>query len=84
MFPQKGQTLFEYDVLGQKLRKAKYEDTPTISYLKAVQGEMAPHRKLLLKENHIYIAALNFKNAIKQVRKIYPHANPEIIKDDKF
>jgi len=80
MKQKKGQKLFEYDILLSEIRLAKYKEPATISFEKAAKGETAPHRKVLMEENHIYIAALNFQNAIKQVRKMYPYANPKIIK----
>lgn len=81
---QPGQKLFEYSVNQNTLSLAKFSEPSTASYTKAVNnGNPGLNKKVDVKQDTFYVAAINFKNAIKQLRKVFKDVEPEIIKPCK-
>ncbi len=81
MRPKKGQKVFDYDIEADTISVAKFDTPATIHFSKAKEGDLSgKHSKITMKENHFYICALNYKNAVKQLQKTFPDINPEILK----
>ena len=71
---KKNQFLFEFNFREDTIKKVVFED-PTVCYI----GEK-PKKKVVIKQNCLYIPALNFKNAIRHIKnKISLEYNPKII-----
>lgn len=66
--PQKGHTLFEVNKVTGQVVKAKFEIEKIISFDKAKSGVVpSPNKKVIMRENCIYISALNIKNCFKKL-----------------
>lgn len=73
---KKNQTLFEFNFREDTITKVQYENQDLVH----INGTK-PKKKVFLKENCLYIPALNFKNAIRHIHnKISKEYNPKIIK----
>lgn len=69
------QSLFEFNFREDTIEKIVFEDH-RVCYV----GEK-PKKKVLIKQNCLYIPALNYKNAIRHIHnKISSEYNPKIIK----
>lgn len=67
--PQKGHTLFEVNRLTKQVVKAEYEDVKEIDYLATKKGpfRQITTKKVIVRDNCIYISALNIKNCFKKL-----------------
>lgn len=65
--PHEGHKCFEYNVVTKELKGAEFMEV-AISFEAAQMGEIAPKRKVMTKENCIYLTALNEKNAVKKLK----------------
>jgi hypothetical protein len=80
-FPNKNHTLFECSIANKTVCKAEYENPEkVISYSEAnkekqkvVLGKpnFKTKGKVIIKNNHLYISALNFKNVVKILKRNY-------------
>lgn len=68
--PYEGHKCFEYNVLVNTLSFAKFMEV-SISFEAAQKGEIAPLREVMTKEGCVYLTALNEKNAIKRLSKMF-------------
>lgn len=64
ILPKKGQTVWEICVETGSITEAEYEKTTV-----AILGANIPPKKLIVKEGHIYIPAVNKANALKKFKK---------------
>jgi hypothetical protein len=60
----KGLTLFEIDLMKKTIRKATFDEG-----IVNMNGTIS--RKVMVKENHLYMEALNIKNAKRRVLQKY-------------
>jgi len=68
--PQKGHTLFEVNKVTGQVVKADFEIDNTLSFEKAKGAglkDVVPPKKVIMRENCIYISALNIKNCFKKL-----------------
>lgn len=66
-----GLTLFEYDTVSKTLSKAEYKKVDFhLKSLSIKPEEMQLNHKVIVKENCLYVQALNEKNALKKVKKM--------------
>jgi len=77
MLPKPGQKLFEYSIETNTLKLAEFT-TNDVEYTKAAAGNNSGKKALDVKENCFYVLAINFKNAVKQLKKVYVNIEPEI------
>lgn len=82
MRPQKGQKVFEFSLEENTLKLAKYNQPETIEFTKAQKGDMSGMKKKRIDINtdSFYLLALNFKNALKKLKQIFPDVEPKIEK----
>lgn len=66
---KKGHTLFEFNFDTQELKPASFEETD-IHYSTAKKGGK-PHKKVVVNERCTYVPALNKKNAMRKLYKVY-------------
>ncbi len=72
---KKNQTLFEFNFRENTICKVIYKDQDIAN----VDGKK-PKKQVMIKENCLYIPALNAKNAIRHIHnKISKELNPKII-----
>ena len=64
ILPKKGQTVWEINLQTEEITEAEYEKT-TVAILNA---DPIP-KKIIQKSGHIYIPAINKKNALKKFKK---------------
>lgn len=70
MVPQKGQSVFKYSVKDKKISvigEADFEKQTV-----GLEGNV--NKKLIIEKNHLYVVALNKKNAAKKFLKMYHNA----------
>ncbi len=67
--PKRGHTLFEINFKEGTIVEAEIEQQD-IHFQKAKNGRMSSNKKVIQKENCIYIPALNKKNASKKLLKL--------------
>lgn len=67
--PYEGHKCFEYNTVSNVLRLAEFMEV-AVSFEAAQRGEIATNRKVMTKEDCVYLTALNEKNAIKRLCKI--------------
>lgn len=73
---KKGHTLFEFNFKENTIKKLVFEEDKLVSF----DGKKQKHKKVVIKENCVYIPALNVKNAIRHIHnKIASNINPKII-----
>lgn len=66
--PQKGHTLFEINKVIGVVVKAEFEIEKEIHFDKAKTGPTPPpNKKVIMRDNCIYISALNIKNCFKKL-----------------
>lgn len=68
IIPFKGHTLFEINCTTGKIEEPEYEMVAA-DYQEAVNGEDGKRRKIIVKENCLYISCLNKTNAKKKFLK---------------
>lgn len=66
----KGHTLYEFDVEKQELREAEFQKNDTVT-LQLIAAGRVPRKRILIKKNHLYVGALNKKNAMRKLIKKY-------------
>lgn len=72
---KKNQTLFEFNFREDTITKVKYENQDVVH----INGAK-PKKQVMIKENCLYVPALNTKNAIRHIHnKISKEFNPKII-----
>ena len=64
--PHSGHKCFEYNRETGEIKLAEFEEI-AVSFEAAARGEIAPKKKILMKENCVYITALNKKNALRKL-----------------
>ena len=69
IIPHKNHSVFEYDLDSKELKLAEFENIPTIKWEDAVNKNYGIYRKILKSGNCIYFSALNFKNALKVLKR---------------
>lgn len=74
IIPKKGHTCFEINMKTKEIAVAQFDDSIS-SYSKAVKGDYSIKKKIIIKENCIYISALNKMNAIKHLNKMFVAMN---------
>lgn len=80
IMPKQGHKCFEYNALTNQLTYAKFMQS-NIDLSEAMKGNIVPKRKVMIKDNCMYVTALNFKNAIKHLERILERKiTPLIIK----
>lgn len=68
--PKPGQKLYEIDLATLVVKETEYVAV-NADFVKASLGNHAANRKVLIKENHDYMPALNIDVAVKKFAKIY-------------
>jgi len=65
--PQKGHTLFEVNKVTMQVVKAEFEEVKDAPF--EIKKRLAPitTKKVIMRENCIYISALNIKNCFKKL-----------------
>lgn len=69
--PKKGHTLYEFDVVQKVLVKAQFTTDSEFKMYTPVGVNAYCSKKVVVRENCIYIPALNKKNALRILRKKY-------------
>ncbi len=65
--PHQGHKCWQYNRDTEELTLAEFQ-TEALDFNAAAKGQVALKRKILVKENCIYVTALNRKNALKHVK----------------
>lgn len=65
--PEKGHTLFEFNVVTRKVVKAEFEEVKDVPFEKKKRFKPITAKKVIMRENCIYISALNIKNCFKKL-----------------
>jgi|GEM_PF-4575237 len=66
--PHKGHKIWEFNTKTGDIRIAEMEDVPHNPFNKAKSGlPEGPKKKLMTKENCVYVSALNIENAVKKI-----------------
>jgi hypothetical protein len=68
LYPQQGHKCFEINLLTNECNEATFLES--VVNITSISGEHYVNKKILVKENCVYITALNQKNAIKKYEKI--------------
>jgi len=64
--PQAGHKLWQYNTVTGELTEAEYEQV-NIDFVAATKGEIASHRRVIVKDGCRYMLALNKKNAKRKL-----------------
>lgn len=76
-----GLKLYTFDLSDLTIEETEIEEvSPSLN---VVTGEEFKRKKVIVKENCIYIAALNQKNAIRKARKIYENTVRKIVEENE-
>jgi len=70
---KRGQTVFEYDLATEECRKAAIENTSAVMADNSktdMQNDVTIRHNIQRKDNHLYCAALNIKNAQRKFDKM--------------
>lgn len=67
--PHDGHTLFELEMQTGKIARAEFM-TGTMKYTEAFEKTKAKSKKVLVKQGHLYVSALNMRNAAKNFAKM--------------
>ena len=74
--PKENHKAFEFNTKTNELKLAEFMEELTITWKDAVNKNFKNiKRKILKKENCIYFTCLNFKNAIKVLKRDYGYEN---------
>jgi hypothetical protein len=65
--PKKGHTLFEINIKENTINKAVFDKPAVLNWNDAKKGLISSKKEITIKENCIYISALNEKNALKKL-----------------
>jgi hypothetical protein len=65
MRPQNGQKVFEVNCTSGECNEAQFQ-TVAVNFITAAKGDNSAKKKIIAKENCMYIVALNKKNALKK------------------
>jgi hypothetical protein len=63
--PKRGHSLFEVNISLKTIELADFDKSEAVKYEDAMKGMISVNKKLTVKENCIYISALNKKNVMK-------------------
>jgi len=66
--PHRGHTLYEVNMSTGEIVEATFEKTD-IAYEAAINKYNVARRKVITKEGHYYVSALNKKNVVKKLNK---------------
>jgi hypothetical protein len=69
IIPHRGHTLFEIDVLTQKVSRAEFEQEDVLFSLNFSKESLAINKRVIKKEGVFYVSALNEKSALKKFKK---------------
>lgn len=67
--PHSGHKCFEYNTVTKEIRLADFKEE-SVSFEAAQRGEIAPKRTVVIKENCVYVTALNKRNALKKLNPL--------------
>lgn len=67
--PHRNHKVFEYNKETKELSYAKFNNIPTIKWEDAVKENYGIYRKIIKTNDCIYFSALNFKNAVKVLKR---------------
>lgn len=68
VIPQRGHTLFEYDKVTGTVVKAEFEEVKDVKFgASKSPWKQVTTKKVVRRENCIYVSALNLKNALKKL-----------------
>jgi hypothetical protein len=68
--PHRGHTLFKVNLKTNEISKAEFEKTD-IEYMNAIGRNNVSRKKVIVEEGYYYVSALNKKNVIKKIKKIF-------------
>lgn len=66
--PKPGHTIFEFNLITGESNEAKYRYI-NADWLRVIKGDITTVKELIVKENHVYIPALNKMNAKTKYNK---------------
>lgn len=85
IIPNKGHTVFELKMQTGEIFVAEFMAEGATDFIAAKEGRLVRQRKILVKPGHIYVAALNKKNAAKHfLRMLYPMKGEYDAKEEKL
>lgn len=65
----KGLTLYEFNLVSKQIKEAEFKKEDLI--LKSLNDKVSLSKKVHVKENCVYIQALNKSNAIRKINKLW-------------
>lgn len=65
MRPQPGQKVFEINCSTGECEEAQFEKV-AVNFETAAKGDLSPRKKIMARENCVYVVALNKANAIRK------------------
>ena len=68
--PHNGHKLFEYNLVSGEIKIAEFEIL-SINFINARKKDFSKRKKVIRKDNCIYLPALNVENVKKHLRKIF-------------
>lgn len=68
ILPKRGHTLFECNLYENTVNAAKIENTANVVF---IDGKPVVKKKVIKNKGCVYVSALNKKNAIKKVKKLF-------------
>lgn len=74
--PHNGHTLFEMDLTTGSIRKAVFESVD-VDYKEAANGNIVSKKQVIVKQNCIYVSALNAKSSVKHFKKMIKGMNQQ-------
>ena len=77
IIPHRGHTLFSINKKTYEIKKAEFKK------LEAIWSGVKQNREVMVEEGCLYVMALNKKNLMKKLRKIFPNNIEEIITKNK-
>jgi hypothetical protein len=80
--PKRGQSIFEINTKTGEILQAKFINT-TVNYVQAVKGDFSGLNEVLVKEDCIYIPAINEANALRKFKQ-NPNQEAYFIKEAIF
>ena len=85
LIPNKGHTVFELKMETGEIFVAEFMAESAVDFVAAKEGKLVRKRKVMTKPGHIYVAALNKKNAAKHfARMLYPMKAEYSVKEEKL
>ena len=85
IIPNTGHTVFELKMQTGEIFFAEFMKESAVDFVEASRGNLARSRSVMVKPGHIYVAALNKKNAAKHfLRMLYPLKGKYDSKEEKL